>query len=115
LREFWDTLFTPSPPVAALIQQNMDDLNLVPGQYVAAHVRTLYLNDESNNTDMVHNGINCATKLKPDWPVYFASDSVSATLTALEYGRSKQKQQQQQRTSNNATAILQQLQLQLQS
>jgi hypothetical protein len=100
LRDFWDTLFTPSPPVAALIQQNMHDLNLVPGKYVAAHVRTLYLKDESNNTDMIRNGINCATRLKPGWPVYFASDSVSATLAALEYGRSKE----QQRKSKNSTA-----------
>jgi hypothetical protein len=92
LRDFWDTLFTPSPPVAALIQQNMKDLQLVPGNYVAAHVRTLYLKDESNDVTAIHNGINCATQRKPGWPVYFASDSLTATRTALEYGRSKRKQ-----------------------
>jgi hypothetical protein len=91
LRDFWDTLFTPSPPVAALIRQNMKDLNLTPGAYVAAHVRTMYNSDESNNTDMIRNGVNCATKQKPGLPVYFASDSSNATLAALEYGRSKQK------------------------
>jgi hypothetical protein len=90
-REFWDTLFTPSAAVAALIQQNMKDLNLVPGKYVAAHMRTLYEKDESNNYAAIHNGINCATQLKPGWPVYFASDSSHATLAALEYGRSKRK------------------------
>jgi hypothetical protein len=91
LRDIWDTLFTPSPPVAALIRQNMKDLNLVPGAYVAAHVRALYLSDASNNTRLIRNGINCATKLKPGLPVYFASDSSKATRAALEYGRSKQK------------------------
>ena len=90
-REFWDTLFTPSAPVAALIQQNMKDLNLVPGEYVATHVRTLYDRDESNDVAAIHNGINCATQMRPGWPVYFASDSSNATLAALEYGRSKRK------------------------
>jgi hypothetical protein len=90
VRGFWDTLFTPSPPVAALIRQNMNDLHLVPGAYVAAHVRALYTSDASNNTDLIRNGINCATKLKPGLPVYFASDSSKATRAALEYGRSKQ-------------------------
>jgi hypothetical protein len=90
VRDFWETLFTPSPPVAALIRQNMNDLHLVPGAYVAAHVRALYTSDASNNTDLVHNGINCATKLKPGLPVYFASDSSKASRAALEYGRSKQ-------------------------
>jgi hypothetical protein len=90
VRDFWDTLFTPSPPVAALIRQNMNDLHLVPGAYVAAHVRALYTSDASNNMNLIRNGINCATKLKPGLPVYFASDSSKATRAALEYGRSKQ-------------------------
>jgi hypothetical protein len=88
-RDMWNTLFTPSPPVAALIRQNMNDLNLVAGAYVATHVRALYVSDESRNTDLITNGINCATQLKPGWPIYFASDSSNATLSALEYGRSK--------------------------
>jgi hypothetical protein len=88
-REMWDVLFTPSAPVAALIDQNSKDLNLVPGEYVATHVRSLYKSDKSSNLAMVHNGVNCATKLKPGWPVYFASDSSNASRSALTYGRSK--------------------------
>jgi hypothetical protein len=88
-RDMWNTLFTPSPPVAALIRQNMNDLNLIAGKYVATQVRALYVSDESSNTDMITNGINCATQLKPSWPIYFASDSSNATLSALQYGRSK--------------------------
>jgi hypothetical protein len=90
VRAFWDTLFTPSPPVAALIRQNMNDLHLVPGAYVSAHVRTLYMRDTSNDMNMIRNAVNCATKLKPGLPVYFASDSSKATLAALQYGRSKE-------------------------
>jgi hypothetical protein len=82
-------LFTPSAPVAALIDQNSKDLNLVPGEYVATHVRSLYKSDKSSNLAMVQNGVNCATKLKPGWPVYFASDSSNASRSALTYGRSK--------------------------
>jgi hypothetical protein len=87
--DMWNTLFTPSPPVAALIRQNMNDLNLVPGKYVTAHVRSLYLSDERSDTDMIRNGINCATQLKPGWPIYVASDSLYVTRIALQYGRSK--------------------------
>jgi hypothetical protein len=88
-REMWDMLFTPSAPVAALIDQNSKDLNLVPGEYVATHVRSLYTSDKSSNRAMVHSGINCATTLKPGWPIYFASDSRNASRSALKYGRSK--------------------------
>jgi hypothetical protein len=87
--EMWDTLFTPSPPVAALIRQNMNDLNLVPGGYVASHIRSMYIKDKTSDADMIRNGINCATHLKPGWPIYFASDSSNATRFALRYGRSK--------------------------
>jgi hypothetical protein len=88
-REMWDTLFTPSPPVAALIRQNMNDLNLVPGEYVASHIRSMYKGDKSSDADMIRNGVNCATQLKPGWPIYFASDSSKTTWFALRYGRSK--------------------------
>jgi hypothetical protein len=88
-RAMWDVLFTPSAPVAALIDQNYKDLSLVPGEYVATHVRTLYMSDKSSNLVMVHTGINCATELKPGWPIYFASDSSNASRSALTYGRSK--------------------------
>jgi hypothetical protein len=62
----------------------MNDLHLVPGAYVAAHVRALYASDECNNTESIRNGTNCATNLKPGMPVYFVSDSSKATRTALE-------------------------------
>jgi hypothetical protein len=88
-REMWDTLFTPSPPVAALIHQNMNDLNLVSGEYVASHIRSMYTSDTTSNVAMIHNGVNCATQLKPGWPIYFASDSSKTTRIALRYGRSK--------------------------
>jgi hypothetical protein len=88
-REMWDTLFTPSPPVAALIRQNMNDLNLVSGEYVASHIRSMYKGDKTSDADMIRNGVNCATQLKPGWPIYFASDSSKTTRFALRYGRSK--------------------------
>jgi hypothetical protein len=88
-REMWDTLFTPSPAVAALIRRNMNDLNLVPGEYVASHLRSIFTADRSSNASLIRNSVNCATQLKPGWPVYFASDSSNAIRSALQYGRSK--------------------------
>jgi hypothetical protein len=45
------------------------------------------MNDESSDTVMIRNAINCATKLKPALPIYFASDSSNAILIALRYSR----------------------------
>jgi hypothetical protein len=67
----------------------MNDLNLVPGEYVASHLRSMYTRDKSGNANLVSNSVNCATELKPGWPIYFASDSFNATGSALRYGRSK--------------------------
>jgi hypothetical protein len=106
-RDVWNVLFTPAPPVQALIDQNMKELSLVPGQYVAVHVRSKYKVDNSNNLPMIHNSINCASTMlqqnKPDdassssWPIYFASDSSNATKHAVQYA--------QQGNKKNATSI----------
>jgi hypothetical protein len=90
--DVWNVLFTPSHPVQALIDQNMQELRLVPGHYVTIHVRSKYKVNKSNNREMIHNSINCAfstmqllPKNNKSWPIYFASDSSSATSHAMKY------------------------------
>jgi hypothetical protein len=81
---FHNVLFAPSPPVAALLEQEMNKAGLVPGAYVAAHLRTAYgthpLEPRHIRRASV-NAINCASHLRPaaGGPIYFASDSREAT------------------------------------
>jgi hypothetical protein len=76
--DVWRTLFTPSLPVQKLISDQMERFHLRPGQYAAAHLRGLYaVKDRASNLleDMSRNALNCASTLRPDGPIYFASDS----------------------------------------
>jgi hypothetical protein len=84
--EVWRTLFVPAKPVAAQIEELMNKLRLVPGRYVAAHLRSRYIRDESSN-EVIENSVNCASELGPGQPVYFASDSLNATKYAVGYGQ----------------------------
>ena len=88
--DVWRVLFTPSHPVASLIQEEFDRTGLVPGEYAAAHMRALYGRNENRKDDVAYdwsrNAVNCATKLRPGGPILFASDHTYSTKVALEYG-----------------------------
>ena len=80
-RHVWRAFFTPSLPVQALIRQQMQRMDLVPGQYAAVHLRALY--GVHSRSDVVlqrwaRNAIACGTALRPGGPLYFASDSKNA-------------------------------------
>ena len=85
-REVWQLLFTPSAAVATRIDQQLAELQLVPGQYTAVHVRSRYKNDFSDDRAMIENSIHCAARLQPGAPIFFASDSSKAAAYALEFG-----------------------------
>lgn len=88
----WQVFFTPSPPVAKLIQINMESNNLIPGNYVAVHLRALY-NVKARNDGLIRrwakHGIDCASNLTRSPFFYFASDSIVASRAAVEYGKEK--------------------------
>jgi hypothetical protein len=114
-RDVWNVLFTPAPPVASRIEQNLKRMHLVPGQYVAVHVRSKYKDDQSNNLDLIRNSINCASTLRKEqqlngqqsssssWPMYMASDSSTATKNALRYVLSKNDSSLVFRNDDNST------------
>lgn len=86
--DFWKVVFTPSPPVRALIESEMERLGLVPSEYVGAHLRALYAikeRDQGVTRNWARNAINCASEIRPRKKVFFASDSDSATDFAREY------------------------------
>jgi hypothetical protein len=93
-RELWHTVFTPSPLIAARIEDEMEQLGLVPGQYVAAHVRSNYTSDPKRYEleRWTKNSIHCASQLMPGATTFFASDSSLAIDIAKEYGTKRNGQ-----------------------
>jgi hypothetical protein len=66
----------------------MDRLGLVPGDYVAAHLRVLYaISDRAEEVklDWARNAVNCASELRPRKTIFFVSDSTNATFYAKQY------------------------------
>ena len=89
----WNILFTPSIPLSSSIDDTMRNANIRPGQYTAAHLRALYLEDKrtiSMVQGWTQNAVNCAfqlQQLKDNRTVYFAADSDKALQYAISYGK----------------------------
>jgi hypothetical protein len=103
-RPVWNLLFTPSPAVADLLKSHLQRMHLQPGQYAAAHTRTLYhfnlTGSELQRT--VENAVNCAAQLYADsnsnnirnmnttpTRIFVASDSLAASQLAVAYGQGR--------------------------
>lgn len=97
-RDLFYSVFEPSPPVAKLIRDHMKSANLVPGKFSTSHYRAFYAveHDKDVRTEdelkrKTENALNCASKLQPGDPVYFASDSHAAVLSASEMGATRNR------------------------
>ena len=76
--DVWRTMFTPSIPIQKIILQHLHHFNLRPGEYASAHLRGQYgkiVRSVSQLRRMTENAINCASNLRPEGPIYFATDS----------------------------------------
>ena len=89
-RDVWNVLYEPVPPIAALIQSNMQQLGLQRDQYTALHFRTLYVRDESENRVLIQKALRCAVKLQANKTIYVASDSKNVTALAIEFGQQQE-------------------------
>jgi hypothetical protein len=85
----WSVLFQPSPPVAALIEESLKRLDLIPGNYTSVHIRSLYASNQTDNTRMIHKAIKLAYRLRPGVPIYVAADSKEVLREAVAYGNRK--------------------------
>jgi hypothetical protein len=88
-RDCWNVIFTPAPPVANIVETFLEHNGLIPGVYVASHLRALYAVKERDPRYLdlwTHNAINCASGLSEGGPMFFASDSKNATRAAMLYG-----------------------------
>ena len=85
--EVWRCLFEPSPPVAALLAISQQSHGLVPNQYAAVHIRSLYRLRHINFHRRVENALRCVDQLQPQAPkVYLASDSADVSQYGVEFG-----------------------------
>jgi hypothetical protein len=124
----WRVVFTPSPPVAQLIEQQLQESGLVPGQYVGIHVRALYA-VKDRDPNLIHlwtrNAINCASQLAVQVPTtttttwtegrpffYLSSDSSHAIAVGKEYSKERQVQVASRRTTGEGLEQQQQQQQQ---
>jgi hypothetical protein len=108
---WWHVMFTPIVEIQRRIQQSLQEMNLRPGQYTAAHVRAWYKVETRTRMflrDLSHNALNCASQLDALQPhsynnnhnnnhhnhnkndarryFYVASDSGYVVERALTYG-----------------------------
>jgi hypothetical protein len=90
--DLFQTMFVPSPPIQRLLQEKMDAANLIPGMYTTAHYRAFYAIEDqkeakSNATlkQFAIHAVECAAALRPNVPIYFASDSKVAIDTIRDY------------------------------
>jgi hypothetical protein len=104
-RSVWRSVFRPSRAVAAAIRQEMQALNLVPDQYVAAHVRSLYVYNTTGTAEEEH-AVDCASQQQPGWPIYFASDSVATTRQAIAYAQTKSSSSSNKNNANTTTDMV---------
>jgi len=87
-RDLWKIMFQPSPPVARLIQQNLRQMQLVPGEFASVHLRVLYAVDAQPLYRihlLVKNAMNCVSNLRPGGPYFVAGDSLDAIRMAHDY------------------------------
>ena len=80
--DVWRTMFTPSIPIRNIIEQHLHHFNLRPGEYASAHLRGRFgkiLRSGYQFHRMAVNAINCASNLRPQGPIYFATDSKMVT------------------------------------
>ena len=94
--DVWRIFFTPSQPVRRLIENEMKAMDLIPGDFAAAHLRALYgrITMETRLKETVvewtRNALNCASQLLAGGPFLFASDHPYAIECAKSYGMEKQ-------------------------
>ena len=85
--DVWRSLFTPALPIQNVVRKHLERFHLQPGEYVASHLRGLYgmKNRPQRQLElMAENAIKCATTLRPEGPIFFASDSKDAIDYVIE-------------------------------
>jgi hypothetical protein len=92
-RDCWYSFFTPVPIITKAIEDELDRMQLIPGEYAVAHLRSEYDLEPGRHRDTptlknwTLNALNCISGLRPGGPFFFSSDSVEAKSIAIDYGK----------------------------
>jgi hypothetical protein len=84
----WRIFFRPSKAVEEKIQHFLTGNQLIPGNYVACHLRALYGIESRPDPDILRlteHAVNCSTQIRPAHPIDFASDCSTAAQMAKKY------------------------------
>ncbi|MGK3747353.1 MAG: hypothetical protein ACI90V_014217 [Bacillariaceae sp.] len=99
-RDLFFSLFEPSLPVAKLVQEKMKSANLVSDRFSTSQYRAFYgienkkqSKEESELITKTTNALNCASKIQPGDPIFFASDSNIAVLSARKMAEDNNNRQ----------------------
>jgi hypothetical protein len=94
-RSLWNLFFTPVPAVAQRISDGLQQHSLVPGHYIAMHVRALYAVKDQDPYLVrywTYNAVNCTSQLvEPNrgdaaTTLFVAADATYASKLAQNYG-----------------------------
>ena len=92
-RDCWYSFFTPVPVIAKAIEDELVRMELTPGEFAVAHLRSEYDLEPGRHRDFLvlqnwtMNALNCISGLRPGRPLFFSSDSSEAKKIAMEYGK----------------------------
>jgi len=88
-------LFRSVPCLLNMIDETMQQLNLIPNEYMVAHIRSLYPKHPYAVSGNIHdlepavwNAVDCASYVLAGAPVFVAGDALAVKQIAQEYGRS---------------------------
>ncbi|KAG7340961.1 hypothetical protein IV203_030572 [Nitzschia inconspicua] len=98
--DVFHSVFQPSPPVATIIHQTLQAMNLTPGNYISAHFRAglevkrgpKFKKDPTYLAEAGVRAVNCSSLLQPGWPIYFATDSRVSLQAVRDYARRRHHQ-----------------------
>jgi hypothetical protein len=97
--DVFHSFFQPSPPVAQIIHNTLQSMNLTVGNYVSAHFRAglevkrgpKFKKEPGYVAQAAVLAVNCSSSLLPGWPIYFATDSHVALQAVREYARDQNR------------------------
>mmetsp|Transcript_6319 Transcript_6319/g.17810 ORF Transcript_6319/g.17810 Transcript_6319/m.17810 type:complete len:544 (+) Transcript_6319:163-1794(+) len=108
-RQVWYSVFVPTPPVQAQIDERLGELQLQPGRYQAIHIRSQYIQEwkQARIASFAQSTVHCLHQLlanqqqqqsedkdKDDkrilnTTVFVSSDGVDAAHAAVQYARQR--------------------------
>jgi len=90
-RDVWQCMFRPTFMLTERLQETMDLMGLVPGEYASAHIDyELVPNNSHEQNELrlkVEQAMNCMSALRPGGPFFVAAQTYAIAREAMLYGK----------------------------